>query len=159
MYAWLKRELIHILPVFAFFFIAFSLINMTDTLMMKRELGSSFSFGQIVVAALVLAKIFLLIDHLPIINAFSNRPLIYKISWKTGLYFFTSLIARVEILLTPYYLHADNPSLQNFLQGFNWPRFWAVQIWFLVLIFQFVVARELNQVIGRAKIRKIFLGF
>ncbi len=159
MRAWLKKEFFHLLPVFVFFFVTFCLINMTDGLMSRKEHGTTFSLGQITFAALVIAKIFLVLDHLPVINAFSDKPLIYKIIWKTFLYFTVSLLVRLEIVFVPYYMHAENPTIREFSAEFNWPRFWGVQIWFLVLFFHFVTSRECVNVIGPKKIRKIFLGF
>lgn len=40
----------------------------------------------------------------------------------------------------------------------NWPRFWAVQILLVTLIFMYCVISELARVIGHERLRKMFLG-
>jgi len=156
---WIKREFFHILPVFLFFFVTFLLIDMTETLMTKREGIVPFSFGQVLLAALVISKVFLVLDHLSFMNAFSKKPLIYSIAWKTMIYFLVSLIIRLLDRLIPYLWTTESPNFPEFATKFNWPRFWAIEIWFLVLFLHFVTSREFKKSLGSAKIRKIFLGY
>lgn len=140
------REIVRLIPIFLFFFAAFSLINMTQGLMMKEEGGSPFSMGQVVLIAVVVAKVFIIIDHLPFIDAFSKKPLICKVLWKTSLY----SVAALSIRLIARHFHE---------QHIPWEQFWAIQIWFLVLFFLFVAFRELRIAVGTAKVRKMFFGF
>lgn len=152
MLEWIKKETLRIIPVFFFFLVTFYLINMTDGLMTKREGIPPFSLFQVFLGAAIVAKVFLLLDHLPFINAFSHRPLIYKVLWKTSLYSIASLLIR---FLTRF-VEAGAPS--HFLELVDWPKFWAIQIWFLILLLHFVTFRELRLIIGEKTFRKIFLG-
>jgi hypothetical protein len=40
----------------------------------------------------------------------------------------------------------------------NWPRFWAVQILLITLIFMYCVIAELARVIGRDRLKVMFIG-
>jgi hypothetical protein len=42
------------------------------------------------------------------------------------------------------------------LEEINWPRFWSVQIWLLVLIFIYCEFRELIRVVGREEVIDMF---
>jgi hypothetical protein len=39
-----------------------------------------------------------------------------------------------------------------------WPRFWAIQIWLLVLLFVYCGFRELVRVVGRHAVIEMFFG-
>jgi hypothetical protein len=47
---------------------------------------------------------------------------------------------------------------EHLLSEIVWPHFWAVQLWLLVLIFIYCIARELIRVIGRDQVKKIMFG-
>src|SRR5688572_9411369 len=90
----LKHELRDLIPVIVFFFIAFQLLAVTDALILRQYGVRASVFLSAAVAALVVAKVVLIADHLPLINRFPHKPLIYNVGWKTAIYFVASMAVR-----------------------------------------------------------------
>jgi hypothetical protein len=66
------------LPPTIFFFIAFSLILATKHLMLS-EYGIPWTgFGKSVIGILLVGKVVLIVDKLPFVNRFPEKPLIYN---------------------------------------------------------------------------------
>lgn len=160
MVRWLRKEFFHILPVFLFFLIMFNVINTTERFLFEKAGLTPFTFLNVLVAAALVAKIVLVIDHLPATNLPKHKPLIYNIIWKTIVYTLITLVVRLAIQLTPYLFSGRDLRVdyQLFSAAMNWRLFTAIQIWYLMLFFLFVTARELTEVIGYLKMRKIFFG-
>jgi len=155
-----KKEFFHILPVFLFFLIMFSIINMTERFLFEKAGLTPFTFINVLVAAALVAKVLLVIDHLPGIDLFPGKPLILNIVWKTAIYSIITLFIRLAIQLTPYLFSGRDltADYEKFTQHMNWRLFVGVQTYYFLLFFIFVTARELMQVIGHLKMRKIFFG-
>lgn len=157
---WIKDQFLHVFPVFVFFLIMFSIINATEMFLFKRAGMTTFSFLYIAVTAAVIAKVILVIDNLPLVNLFPNKPLIFTTLWKTGIYWAINLCVRLAIRFTPFLFSGEGfPSqLNTFSKQMDWPLFKAIQVWYLMLFFLFVVSRELILAIGPVKVRKLFFG-
>ena len=86
-----------------------------------------------------MGKVLLIIDNLRFSNAFSNKPLIYNTLWKTFIYSLGGLAFRFVEHLVPFISTHGNlaTGYAHFLNESDWPRFWAVQIWVVVLFFFF----------------------
>jgi hypothetical protein len=156
---WIVAEFLRILPGLIFFFLAFNLINYTEALMFRRDQVKTFSFPTILIAAGVVAKILLIIDHLPVISMFRKKPLIYDIVWKTFLYSTVALLIRYLTLLFPFIgIEKRSVDFDRFHAAIDWTRFWAIQIWYVILFFAFTLAREVTRAIGREKLQKLLFG-
>ncbi len=157
---WAKQEFFHILPVFVFFFFAFNFIDGIEGLFLKTSGWGPFTFLEVLVAAGVIAKILLVVDHFSLLNLFSSRPLIYTVLWKTVFYEAITMAVRISIHLAPFlWMDKSLPrAYQDFVNAFDLTRFLAIQCLYLVLFFVFVAARELIEAIGASKVRKLFFG-
>jgi hypothetical protein len=126
-FKWTKKEVLQLLPPFIFFFLFFNLLNTTENLMGKREGLKAFSFLTVLIASAIVAKVFLTLEFLPLVNAFLYRPLIYNVIWKTFLCGILSLIIR--ILDSSGYLFLNNTNIehQSFIMSINWTQFWTIQ--------------------------------
>ncbi len=160
-FKWVTKEFLHIFPVFVFFFLAFVVINIVEDYLFKRAGIAPFSLLQIFVAAALIAKILLVVDHTGFINLFSKKPLIWTSLWKTFVYWGMTGIIRALIRLVPFIVRGQplEFDLDNFIWQMDWHFFWAVQVVYLMLFFLFVTARELTEVIGFHKMRRLFFGF
>lgn len=160
LFDWIKKETLHVFPVFLFFFICFNVINLTLSFLLKRAGLSPFTYVEILIAAGLIAKILLVIDHLPVVNIFHRHPLIYTVVWKTLFYSMITVCVRVTLRLIPFLggIESLKLDLRNFFAQMDWRLFFAIQIWNLMLFFIFVTGRELTRVIGPAKMRQIFFG-
>ena len=142
-----------------FFLIAFHILLMERALI-AREYGlHPLSMVTATVAALLVAKVVLIADMLPIINRFPEKPLIYNVVWKTVIYVGASLVAHYLEHLIPLWWHLGFRAANEHLWSkLVWPHFWAVQLLLVVLFLIYAAMRELVRVIGRDRVRQIFLG-
>jgi hypothetical protein len=157
----MKRGILHVLPVFLFFLVSFTVINWTEAFLFKQVGISPFGFLEIVIAAALIAKIVLIVDHLPLIRLFRSKPLAIGIVWKTAIYWVLLLIVRLAIRFAPYFFEADigfREGLNLFIDQMNWNLFISIQVYYLMLLFIFVTFQELTFKIGPAKMRRLFFG-
>jgi hypothetical protein len=157
----IKREFFHILPIFLFFLVFFTLINWTEIFLFKQVGITPFGFLEIVIAAALIAKIVLVVDHLPLIHLFRTKPLAYNIIWKTAIYWVLLLVVRLAIRFIPYLFETDTDFREDmnlFIDQLNWNLFISIQVYYLMLLFIFVTFQELTFKIGPAKMRRLFFG-
>ena len=82
-WATIKHEFYEVLPPTIFFLISFHIV-LLDRALMLREYGVEASaMAGATVAALLVAKVVLIADKLPLINRFPEKPLMYNVLWKT----------------------------------------------------------------------------
>lgn len=156
----LKHELVEVIPPTVFFFIAFQVIAFTRALMLEQYGIRVATFVAASIAALIVAKVVLIVDLLPFVNRFPEKPLIYNVAWKTMIYLAAALLVRYIEQLIPFVREHGDLALANrhLLDEVVWPHFWAVQIWLLVLFFVYCALRELVRVLGRERVLYIFFG-
>lgn len=161
LFRWIKNEFLHVFPVFLFFLISFTLINLIERMLLERAGIAPFTLIQIFLAAAVIAKVILVIDHLPLISLFSSKPLIRPIIWKTLFYWIILLAVRSAIRFTPFLMESQRLSREwnDFIQKTDWGLFFTIQGYYLFLFFLYVALRELTLAIGPLKMRKLFFGF
>lgn len=157
---WVKREFFHVLPAFIFFFVSFNLINIVEGMILRQEGIPPYTLLTVFVASLVVAKVLLIVDHLPFINPFRKFPLIYNTLWKVFLYGTTIILFRfIDRYVHFLWAHpSEAANLHTFLANIHWVMFWVVTIWYELLFFVFVVSRELITALGPAKVRRLFFG-
>lgn len=157
---WLKKEIIHSLPAVIFFIITFNLISATENLMLRPEGIVFASFITATIAALVVGKAMILIDALPILNAFPHKPLTYNILWKTFVYSSFSLLFRILDRFIKFSFHSESFYLvhQKLSHLLTSPRFWAIQIWLILLFFIYVIFSEFTQVLGKDRVKQILFN-
>ena len=159
--AWtfLKHEFHEILPPMIFFFVSFHIIVLERALLAEEFGLHVSSLAGATIGALLVAKVVLVADMLPAINRFPEKPLIYNVLWKTAIYMSASVLVHYLEHLVPLWwrmgFRAANDHLWSELV---WAHFWAVQLWLVVLILVYCVARELVRAIGRDRVIRIFFG-
>jgi hypothetical protein len=155
-----REELLAVLPPTLFFFVALHVIALIRLLMARAAGISPSSVISIGVASLILGKAVLIADMLPIINRYPDRPLIYNVAWKTGIYLLVSGLIHYLERLFDFARQAGGLAAGNekLFAEIVWPHFWAVQIVLLVLILMYCTMRELARVIGRDRMVRIFFG-
>lgn len=156
----LKHELLEAIPPAVFFFIAFQTIAFTSALMVRQYGVQVSTFVTATIAALVVAKVILIVDLLPFVDRFRGKPLIFSVLWKTMVYLGAALLVRyVEHLVHFLREYGDLASAHRHLfDEVIWPHFWAVQIWLLVTFLVYCTLRELVRVLGRERMGRIFFA-
>lgn len=156
----MKSEILGAIPTVLFFFIVFQLLAFTCVLILKQYGIQVSTFLNATMAALIVGKVVLVADLLPIINRFPNKPLIYNIVWKTFIYMVAALIVRYLEHLIPLVREYMNMKVANshLLDEVVWPHFWLVQLWLFVCFLVYCTIREIVRALGQEKIRSMFFG-
>ena len=156
----LKHEVAEAIPPAVFFFVAFQTIAFTRALMLEEYGIRVTTFVTATIAALLVAKVVLIVDMVPFVNRFPEKPLIYNVAWKTAIYMAAALLIRYGEHLLPFLREHGNLVMANrrLFDEVVWPHFWAVQIWLLVLFLVYSAVREVIRVLGRDRVRNMFLG-
>src|SRR5262245_43429045 len=106
--AWLLKEFFEVLPPAIFFLIGFHLLAITRSLML-REYGLHVAAAAgATVGALLVAKVVLIADAFPFVNRFPERPLMYNVLWKTGIYVSASVFVHYLEHLIPVWWRMGN---------------------------------------------------
>lgn len=155
-----KKEVLGVIPAAIFFFIAFQLLALTRALTLEEYGIRTSTFVNATIAALIVAKVVLIVDMLPFVNRYPHKPLIYNVLWKTTIYLCAALVVRYIEHLIPFVRDFGDLALANrhLFDKVVWPHFWAVQIWLLVYFFMFCTTREIVRVLGRERVRSMFFG-
>ncbi|MBS0624750.1 MAG: hypothetical protein JSS32_01715 [Verrucomicrobia bacterium] len=158
---WLKKQFLHLLPPFVFFFIAFNLLNVTEGIGNDTGNFELFSFFNVFLASVIVAKVLIVVDNLPWIDIFPEKPLIYNVLWKTWIYGFVAFIFRIAFRYLPLAYQAKSwaGGKDLFLEQVDWILFFTIQGWYFILFALFVSIRELVLLAGTDKARKSFFGF
>ena len=154
------KEFYEILPPTIFFFIAFSLIILTKSLILEQYGIEFTNFAAAVIGALIVGKIVLIIDKFSFINMFPNKPLIHNVLWKTTIYILAALLVRYLEHLFSLYSKADGllEAHHMLVDAIIWPHFWLIQMWLLILFLVYTSLRELVRALGRENIMHMFFG-
>ncbi len=156
----IKNDFFEILPPTIFFFVAFVLLLITKRMILSEYQISWTGFGAAVVGAILAGKVVLMVDKLPFVNKFPDRPLIYNTLWKSLLYFLAALVVCYLDQLV-HFLRKHEGLLEanrHLWAEVVWPHFWLLQMWLAVLFLIFCALRELIRVIGRDKSIRMFFG-
>lgn len=156
----IKHEVMKVLPPTVFFFIILHIVALIRELMIKGTGIDLPVSASVLIASLILGKSVLIADMLPFINRFPDKPLIWNVTWKTLMYAMVALVVHYLEQLYEYWKEAPSFMGANsqLLSSLNLPRFLAVQILLITLIFMYCVIAELARVIGPARLKVMFVG-
>jgi hypothetical protein len=157
---WVVREFREVLPPAIFFLIGFHMLALTRSLMLREYGVHAAAAANATVGALLVAKVVLIADALPVVNRFPERPLIYNVVWKTTIYVLAALVVHYLEHLVPLWWRLGDLGTANhrLLEEIVWPHFWAIQLWLVVLLFLYCAMRELIRAIGPHEVKRMFFG-
>lgn len=152
------REVLHMLPAVIFFFIGFNLILFTKQLFLETYLFTLGEFMLATVSALIVGKVVLVGQSIPLMRRYENAPLARSIVFKAVLYTVLVFIARLLEAAVPFLTHggALRDLLPHLLESFSWYRFTATQLWIFALFLVYVTGAELARLFGDGELYKIF---
>ncbi len=156
----LKRNYLLMLPPALFFFLSFSLLELTQRLIL-REYGIPLTnFAGAAIGALIIGKVVLVVDHLSFIRKFPDKPLLHNVIWKSSIYFAATFTFRyVEQIVSSLREYGSFVTAnQHLLAEIVWPHFWLIQIWLVILLVIYCAARELIRAIGKEEVMRLFFG-
>ena len=157
---WIAHEFVEVLPPAIFFLLGFHMLALTRSLMLREYRVHAATAAGATVGALLVAKVVLIADSLPVINRFPDRPLAYNVAWKTTIYLLAALVVHYLEHLVPLWWRLGDLGMANhrLLEEIVWPHFWVVQLWLVVLLFMYCAMRELIRAIGPHEVRRMFFG-
>ena len=156
----LLHELHEVIPPTVFFFVGFNLILFTKRLFLQQYLIEFTGFFIATTGALIVGKVVLVADKMPILRRFDYAPLAYPIVFKTVVY--TALVFVVRLIEAFIHYLVSGGALgggrfiEHALGEFSWARFIATQMWIFVLFLLYVAANELNNLLGDGELFRIF---
>lgn len=156
----LRTELGAMVAPFLYFAIAFNAIALTVALIAPDHDASLMHHGLATIGALLAAKAVLLVDHLPFVDRFPDRPLIWNTLWKGSIYAVSALLLHVVERLIEAAV-ADGPfadDVRRVFASLDWGRVAAVYLWLVILFLIFAAWRELVRADGVAHLRQLFFG-
>ena len=156
----LAEEFRAVLPPTIFFFIMLNIVAVVRRLMLEGTGIAVSTPLQATVAALILGKAVLIADHLPMINRYPDKPLIYNVAWKTVIYLVVATLVHYLERLVEFSREAGGLAAgnQKLFAEMVWPHFWAIEIILAILILAYNIVHELVRVLGRDKVMAMFFG-
>jgi hypothetical protein len=148
-----------VIPPTLFFFVGFNLILFTKRLFLADYLIAYTGFLVATTSALIVGKVVLVANELPLMRFFQGEPLAYPILFKTVMYTVLVFIARLLEEFIRYLIGGGRVGggafAEHVLGTFSWPHFIAVQLWIFVLFLIYVTATELNELFGDGELFRI----
>ena len=156
----LKEEIIKAIPAIIYFTLSFNFIAFTESLMLVDRHYVHISYLSATISGVILGKFSIIINSTRLVNAFSDRQLIYEIYWKIFLYGSLSLVFRIidMFLETWAKLHHANEAFEHIVVSVQSSVFWSVQIWVFVLFVIYVYVTEFVKALGEENCNQILWG-
>ena len=141
-----------------YFFVALHLVLFIRVLMLEGSGITPLTTISIALIALILAKAILIVDLLPAINRFPEKPLIYNLLWKTAVYLVVATcIHYLERVFETWRKTGDLVGTNGrLLKAIIWPHFWGIEIVLFLLIGIYCLMSELVRVFGKETMLRIF---
>ncbi len=155
--AFVTKEFKEMVPPTIFFAAGFNLILLTTNLILADYKDHFSSVLLATTGGLIVGKSVLLANALPFFRRFDTAPLIQPILFKSGIYFAVVCVVRLLEKLIEFLTHGGSLSgLSNYMAtNFTWDRFFAIQLWILVLFLIYTLISELNALFGDGELARI----
>jgi hypothetical protein len=155
--AFVSKEFEEMVPSTIFFAVGFSLILLTTNLILE-DYGVRFSsYLLAMTGALIVGKAVLVANGLPFFRRLDTAPLIRPVLFKSLLYFAAVGVLRFLEELIEFLKHggALREVPDYVATHFTWNRFFAIQIWILILFLIYTFTNELNTLFGGGELARI----
>ena len=152
MRAWalFKHELMQVLPPTIFFLISFNIVVFTISLVLEEYSIRFSGYATASVLALVIGKVVLVIDKVPLVRKFDRMALIYPIFFKAIVYSLFVFLFRLLENWLPGLIDTGSVSgaNQHFAHEVVWRFYIMAQVWTFVLFLVYFSFSSLFEVFG-----------
>ena len=155
--AFVVKEFKEMVPPTVFFAVGFNLILLTTNLLLD-DYEVHFSSALVATTgALIIGKAVLVANALPFFRRLDTAPLIRPVLFKSAIYFAVVFAVRFLEKLIEFLTHGGAlRELPDYLAThFTWNRFFAIQLWILVLFLIYTFISELNMLFGDGELARI----
>lgn len=157
--AFLKKELLEVLPPTLFFLVVFHIVLWVRRVIAPEGAFYVTSSATAIVAALVVGKAVLIIEATPFARLFAERRRITNVAWRTFLYLLIALAFQLLEEGVPLVsAHGLGEGLARFGEETNWARFWASHLALAVFIGFYTMLTALIEELGRDRFLEVFFG-
>ena len=128
---------------------------------MAEQYGITFaSSSAATIGALIVGKSILIANALPFVNWFSQKRLIYNLTWRTFLYVILVLLFQFLEELIPLISKYGEVSAasERLIEEIKWNKFWATHILLISFLIIYNTAVVATEKIGRKRFLEIFLS-
>lgn len=153
------HELKSLIPVTLYFLFADLLLAVTQMVLLREYGIQVTSFAQAVVMALIVAKVVLIMDMMPMMNRYHDRSPIVNVVWSTGWYFIATLALQFGEGIVENWIHIGDLAggYAHFVEETEWPRFILVQFWMLILLFNYCLYRNIGKTVGPGGLTRLLI--
>ena len=154
------REIVEVLPVMIFFLIGLNLIAFTKHVVLAQEGIVYNGISAATIGALLVAKVVMVADKLPIMRIYRGRPFYRAILYRAGVYTMFVLAAQLIEMLVRSAIQAGGitAGLEVASAEFVWPHFVFIPIWVFVLFLVYVTLIELKDALNQPTLARLLFG-
>ena len=145
-----KHEFLQVLPPTIFFLCAFNIVAFTTNLILEQNEIQGSAHAVATVLALIIGKVVLVVNKLPLLQRFNEKPLLYPILFKTTV--FTAIVTVVRLLeyWVPALIKTGDPgsATEFVIEHVIWRYFSVGEIWIFVCFLVYMTAAEVFSLFG-----------
>ncbi len=157
--AFLKKELLELLPPMLFFLLVFQLLGVVRSILEEQYDITAISTASVVISALVVAKSILLANATKVLHWFSKRRLVYNLLWRITLYLLIIMLFQYLEELLPLWSKTGSLAAahHHIVDNIHWPHFWVSHIVLLIFVTFYALGVELINAVGPHQALALFI--
>ncbi len=159
-FGYAKHEFLQVLPPTIYFLVMFNIVALTTTMVLAEFRIQISAHAVATMLALVVGKVVLVVNKLPILSWLDGKPLTYPIVFKATIYSVFVLMLRLLEHWFPALVETGSAVLatEHLLAETAWRLFAMGQIWIFVLFVIYVTATEVIVLFGMTA-GQLFIAF
>jgi hypothetical protein len=153
----LKHELLEMAVPFVFFLIGFNVIALTLHLALQAQGIVYDGIANATIGALLVAKVVLLVDHIPLSRWYKAKRLIGLVVYRSAVYTVFVLVLQIAEFLVGQLIHGQTiaGALSALRNDLVWQHAVAVHLWVFALFFAYTSVEEIRRRYGLPPVREI----
>ncbi|CAD5939534.1 hypothetical protein PCC9214_01828 [Planktothrix tepida] len=151
-------EFISLAIVNLYLALSFSVLITLNSLALLKHGINAFNYGVAIVGALIIGKVIVLSEKLPLVERYGDKPLIISVGYKSILFTIIVLIFNVAEHFVVGLFQQESMSKVLIELKYHFFQFDTIyQIFCLFLVFiPFFITRELDEILGKGKLFDLF---
>ncbi len=158
--SFVKHEFLQVLPPTIFFLCAFNIVAFTTGLILEQNQIQGSVHAVATVLALVIGKVVLVVNKLPLLQRFNGKPLFYPILFKSTIFTVFVTIVRLLEHWVPALIKTGAPgsATEFIIEHIVWRYFAVGEIWIFVCFLVYITATEVISLFGfnAGQLMKVF---
>ena len=145
-----KHEFLQVLPPTIYFLCTFHIVALTTSMVLEQFEIHISTHAVATVLALLVGKVVLVVNKMPLLRKLDGKPLIYPIVFKAAVYSVFVLLLRLLEHWIPGLFETGSiaGATGHLMDGVAWHLFWTGQIWIFVLFVVYTTAAEIIALFG-----------